>query len=456
MKNIFFSLIIIFSISSFAQDGRLDPTFNPTANLNDEVRAIAVQADGKILIGGWFTENGNYSIIRLNRDGSTDTGFNHPSGLISGINDIVVQPDQKILVGGGYPGFLKRLNADGSLDPTFDARLEPDGVIWAIKVMEDKSIIVSGLFGKINSTPIQSLAKLSSLGEVDSTFDFNLPLDIFVDDFEFQSDGKLILTGVYDPDPDPQMLVFSRYNPDGSLDGSFAAAQQTSGNYIYDIEIDQDDRILVSGPFTKIGGTTRYNLARLDKDGSLDSTFDSYNFPQNGTTYTIFGVKALDDGKYFINGSFNIYDGHNSFSIAKLNNNGTFDTSFDIGSGPNGYVDATYIQEDGKILIGGEFTAFDGTSINRIARLGNTLSINDYTFGKDIRVYPNPFKEVLNFEGFANESITISIYSLTGQLIKSQTLSHLRSVDTESMTKGMYIARISNGENFRAFKIIKE
>ncbi|HLW32032.1 MAG TPA: T9SS type A sorting domain-containing protein [Aequorivita sp.] len=456
MKNIVQTLIFLASIYSFCQDGQLDTSFNPTVNLNNEVRAIAEQADGKILIGGWFTENGSYSIHRLNQDGSLDAGFDYPPGFIGGINAIVVQPDNKIIVGGGYPGFLKRLNENGSLDPTFDARIQEDDVISSIKLLADNNILVSGVFTQINSTHIQSFAKLSPLGSVDYTFDLNLQSDTYIDDFEVQADGKIIIAGVHDPNPGPQRIILSRYNPDGSLDPSFMAAQQTIGNYIYDIEIDQNDKILVSGPFTKIGSVTRYNLARLNGDGSLDTSFDSYNLPENGTTYTIFGIRALEDGKYFINGTFNIYNDRNSFSIAKINNDGTIDPSFNMGTGPNEYVWSSCIQNDGKIVIGGDFTAYDGTSINRIARLGNTLSIIENPFAEGIRVYPNPFKDVINIAGLDNSPISVSIYSLTGQLIKTETLNHLKTIDTQALASGMYLARIGNGEYSKSVKLVKE
>ena len=457
MKYIIQFLIFLSVLYSFGQDGQLDTSFNPTVNLNNEVRAITEQADGKVLIGGWFTDNGAYTIHRLNQDGSLDTGFNYPPGFIGGINAIVVQPDNKIIVGGGYPGFLKRLNENGSLDPTFDARLEENEVISSIKLLADNSILVAGIFTQINSTPIQSFAKLSPLGSVDYTFDLNLPVDTYIDDFEVQTDGKIIITGAYDPDPSSQVIIFSRYNADGSPDPSFLAAQQTIGNYIYDIEIDQNDKILVSGPFLKIGDITRYSLARLHKDGSLDTSFDSYNLPQNGTTYTIFGVKALEDGKYFINGTFNIYNDKNSFSIAKINNDGTIDTSFNTaGSGPNDFVWSSCIQNDGKILIGGDFTVYNGTPINRIARLGNTLSIDDNPFANGVRVYPNPFKNAINIAGLDNGPITVSIYNLTGQLIKTETMGHLKTINTQALASGMYLALIGNGEYSQTVRLVKE
>lgn len=456
MKKIVRIIIFFSAIFGFGQDGQLDTSFNPTVSLNKEVRAIAEQADGKILIGGWFTENGVYAIHRLNQDGSLDTGFDYPPGFIGGINAIVVQPDNKIIVGGGYPGFLKRLNENGSLDPTFDARMEENEVVSTIKILADNTILVAGLFTRINSTPIQSLAKLSPLGSVDNNFDLNLQTDTYIDDFEVQADGKIIIAGVHDPNPGPQRIILSRYNPDGSADPSFVAAQQTTGNYIYDIEIDKSDKILVSGPFLKIGEVTRYSLARLHNDGTLDTSFDSYNLPQNGTTYTIFGVKALDDGKYFINGTFNIYNDRNSFSIAKIKNNGTIDTSFNIGTGPNDYVWSSCIQNDGKVLIGGDFTAYDGTSINRIARLGNTLSIVENPFGEGIHVYPNPFNDSIHIAGLEDGSLTVSVYSLTGQLIKTETLNHFKTLPTHALANGVYLVRMDMGGYSKTVRMVKE
>ena len=115
-------------IARLNRDGSTDTTFNAGAGANASVRALAVQSDGKVVIGGFFTTVASTArpyLARLNANGSLDAAFN--AGLNGQINAILLQPDGKILIGGQFTsagGNLRnnvaRLNADGTLDNTFD------------------------------------------------------------------------------------------------------------------------------------------------------------------------------------------------------------------------------------------------------------------------------------------------------------------------------------------------
>ncbi len=142
------------ALAASASDG-----FDPGANA--QVRALVVQPDGKILVGGWFTTLGkdtvgnpvtrNY-IGRLNHDGSPDTTFN--PGASNFVRALAVQPDGKILVGGDFTrlggggtgtefrNYIGRLNADGSLDTTFNPGT--NGYVYALAVQPDGKILVGG------------------------------------------------------------------------------------------------------------------------------------------------------------------------------------------------------------------------------------------------------------------------------------------------------------------------
>ncbi len=152
-------------------------------------------------------------------------------------------------------------------------------------------------------------------------------------DLAVQADGKTIITG--QNDESNQYKLFRRFFPNGTFDPSFNGDES---HYIYDIKIQEDGKIMISGPLQEYQNIARNGLVRLNIDGSLDTSFDSYNLPQNGTYSTIFDVTILNDGKYFINGAFNIYNDVSSNFIAKINSDGTIDSFFNIGSGPNDYV----------------------------------------------------------------------------------------------------------------------
>jgi uncharacterized delta-60 repeat protein len=438
-------LLLFVSNLVLCQEGQLDASFNP--NINNSVISIAVQNDNKILIG-------SNVLIRLKEDGTIDTSFY--IGTVSGsVNDIFVQADNKIVAVGNAPSYIKRLNEDGSLDTSFNfPGATINGWINKVEVLNNGKIIIAGIFDQIGSIPIEAIARLNSDGSLDTSFNLNLPPVSGIRAISIQPDGKILIAGQNDETTN-QYRIFRRYLSNGALDTSFNGDEE---NYIYDIETQQDGKIMISGPFDEYNNTTRYNVARLNNDGTLDASFNSYNTPHNGTNYTIFDVTILNDGKYFINGSFSIYDSVTSNYIAKINHDGTIDTSFNIGAGPNNYVWETQVQQDGKILIGGDFTSYNGNSINHLARLdNNVLSTSQQSFIEGFTVYPNPAKDKVNIR--LNNSLetaaVLTIYSLTGQLLKRKKLTDCKIIDISSLTKGTYILSLKSGAQIATSKIVK-
>ena len=142
----------------------------------------------------------------------------------------------------------------------------------------------------------------------------------------------------------------------------------------------------------------------------------------------------------------------------KINNDGTIDTSFDIGTGPNDFVWETCVQNDGKILIGGDFTAYNQTAISKIARLDNSvLSTNTSVFENTNFLYPNPTKNTIrvNIDNIKTDA-TAHIYALTGELIKIELLNKNKLIDLSGLTNGIYLIDILNGTQILSTKIIKE
>ncbi len=384
-------------------DGTVDTTFNPGAN-GLVVTALAVQPDGKILVGGDFTMLGGGGtgttprsrIGRLNADGSLDTTFD--PGANGDIYTLAVQPDGKILVGGSFTmlggsgtgttprGRIGRLNADGSLDTTFDPGANAD--VFTLAVQPDGKILVGGWFtmvggGGAGTTPRYSLARLHTNGTLDTSFDPGA--NSYVGDLALQPDGKILVGGPF------TMLGgggtgttarshIGRLNADGSLDTTFNPGANAR---LQELIVQPDGKILVAGDFTALGGgtgtTTRNHLGRLHADGSLDTSF---NPGANGSVYAL-ALQA--DGKIVAAGPFTEL-GEGIFTtarifIGRLHADGSLDTT--LNPGANGAVYAVAVQPDGKILVGGSFTALGGgtgtTTRNRIGRL-NADGTVDTTF----------------------------------------------------------------------------
>jgi len=187
--------------------GELDTNFNASAygTINGSINAVKKQPDGKILVGGFFSEANGVAapgIARLNIDGSIDTSFNTQNlfnalGVGASVNAIAVQTDGKILVGGFLisPGGilqsgLIRINSDGSIDGAFNMFIV-NGIIFDIEIQPDNKIVVGGGFTGPNAT--QNIVRLNSNGTVDATF--SSIAGITVKDLEIQTDGRVIIGG---------------------------------------------------------------------------------------------------------------------------------------------------------------------------------------------------------------------------------------------------------------------
>jgi uncharacterized delta-60 repeat protein len=154
----------------------------------------------------------------------------------------------------------------------------------------------------------------------------------------------------------------ARLNADGTLDTTF---NPNANNYVYSIATQSDGKILVGGLFTSIGGQTRNKIARLNTDGTADSTFDP------NADSIVFSIATQSDGKILVGGIFTNIGGQTRNRIARLNADGTLDSTFDPNADNGVYSIA--IQSDGKILVGGAFTSIGigGQPRNYIARLTN-------------------------------------------------------------------------------------
>ena len=129
-----------------------------------------------------------------------------------------------------------------------------------------------------------------------------------------------------------------------------------------------DGKVIIGGVFSAVDGTAAGSIARLNADGSLDNTFNSGGAGFGTGTPTIYAIVPTADGKILVGGIFTTYNGVARKNILRLNADGTLDTSFDPGTGPSNSVFAMAVQTDGKIIIGGSFATYKGQAANRIAR----------------------------------------------------------------------------------------
>ncbi|MGF6214449.1 IPTL-CTERM sorting domain-containing protein [Comamonas sp. 4034] len=337
-------------VARFNADDSLDTSFKVTTN--SYVRTVAVQSDGKILIGGDFnyvTGTGSASavtssgIARLNADGTVDSTFhNVPLFKVnSPVRSIVVQPNGKILVGGYFTSFdgvprsyLVRLNTDGTQDGSFAAL--PNNQVEDIKLLADGKIVIAGSFTQVQGTSIRGVARLNADGTLDNTFvpNANNPAapngssgGLFpVYQIAIQADNKIVVNGGPLKFADEWHRGVVRLNTDGTPDSAFNPFINDWGYAVALQTVGGEEKILAGGRFTVVGqrdiatdapvGTdiVRRGIARFNADGTVDADFDT----SNGTDLPVLAVLPNNDGTVYIGGQFTSVTGMVRRGIARL------------------------------------------------------------------------------------------------------------------------------------------
>lgn len=340
--------------------------------------AIAVQPDDKILLTGYLDtlDNGgadDFAVVRYNPDGSLDTGFGSNGIAVTDLGEdgdsysIAVQADGKILLGGQISDDMSidfaiaRYTSNGVLDNTFDS----DGIVrtnvsspadqgFSIAIQPDGKILLGGIGFTFPNTHY-TLVRYKPDGSLDPGFGVNgiVITNVVVEgggapygSIVVQPDGKILFIG--------QGNALVRYNSDGSLDDGFGSnGTVTSAIEAYSIVLQTDGKI-VAGGYVGDGFDHDFAVARYNVNGTLDVSFDgdgvrTENFSATWDEATF--VVVQPDGKILLNGF-----SESGKILVRYNSDGSLDTSFD-GDGiliTVGYANRPIaLQSDGQILLGG-------------------------------------------------------------------------------------------------------
>ena len=368
-------------------NGDLDPTFTITnTGLNGPVTILGLQSDGKIIIGGEFTAFNDLTprnhIARLNTNGSLDTLYDPLDGVFIASDtpqlvDLKVQSDNQALIGGYFNRYngtprnnIARVNTTGSLDTSFDpgtgvGKTGGGASVNALAIQpSDGKVLVGGDFDSYNGTPKNFLARLSSTGALEAAFPTASP-DGIVYAIAIQAGGKILIGGSFTHVGTTARSGIARLNNDGTLDTDFhPVGIGPTGQSVNSIAL-QEDKIYIAGNFSTYNGASRNGIARLNSDGSLDTTFDP-GTGIGGTTPYLLTVVPQPDGRILIGGSFSTFNGSGTLNFARLNNNGSMDWTFLSRMSNDGIVNAILLQPDGKIVIGGAFSGYLTRLLNKI------------------------------------------------------------------------------------------
>jgi uncharacterized delta-60 repeat protein len=346
----------------------------PVGDISSDVAAVALQPDGKIVLVGGCVDAGTvwkFCVVRLNADGGLDTTFDGPAGTGNGrfmfeigttgngARAVAIQPDGKILisgicVNGGFVRFcLARLNVDGSFDTSFVGPASTASGRFSFSIVgendyptllalqPDGRILVAGYCARGGATPTCA-ARLNADGSFDTSFRPSSPYgagkyvfdvvddnDNYNESIALQPDGKIVLAG-YCPNSTSSQYFFciARLTASGALDSTFSTdgklkfSSTTGEDLLRRIAIQPDGKIVAVGRCSNI-----VCLARINSNGTLDTTFD--------------GPESLNPG----NGKF----------------------SLTLGAGFSEMPNVA-LQPDGKILVAAKCSG-DGGAVC-VARLG--------------------------------------------------------------------------------------
>lgn len=283
-----------------------------------------IQSDGKILIGGEFTGlNGNTRnyLVRLNSDGTEDTVFytNLGTSFDATMRAIAIQSDGKILVGGQFTdlngntrNYLVRLNSDGTEDIAFYANLGTgfNDTVYNISVQSDGKILVGGYFLTLNGNTRNKLVRLNSNGTEDTAFYTNLGAGFngTTLSLSVQNNNRILVGGSFSTFKGNSRKYIVRLNSDGTEDTNFYNTLVTGaglGSYVYIINVQSNQKILIGGSFISLNALTRNRLIRLNynkifnissnmAEGLYSASFDAYEnnqYFQQSNIYVPYGLR---------------------------------------------------------------------------------------------------------------------------------------------------------------------
>lgn len=373
-------------------DGTQDTTFNVGTGFEATVTAVGIQPDGKITVIGQFTTySGSLAngVVRLNTDGTRDNTFNTKAGINTTVGNqgaVIPLSSESTVIAAGFTGnkvgYLSYLNNSGSeASSNLVSSYGLNGNVNSIISQSDGKLIVGGAFNTYSGSVTQSfIARLNTDYTVDPTFNIGAGFNTSVVALVTQSNGKIIAGGAFSSYSGSFQFRIARLNTDGTLDTSFDIGGGTVGfnNTVNALVVQPDQKILVGGAFTTYSGSVKQGIVRLNPNGTAD-TGSSWNQGIGITTSTIVSTLARQlDGKILIGGTFTTYSGSGATRIARLNVSGTIDTgsTWNSGAGLNNGVNIIEIQSDQKILAGGVFTAYSGSGASRIARINTNGTID--------------------------------------------------------------------------------
>ena len=262
----------------------------------------------------------------------------------------------------------------GSPDVAFSPAAGMNDSVLALALQSDGTIVAGGNFSIANGAALNHLVRLNTDGTLDTGFLGGLAgANGSVNALVSQTDDRIVIGGAFTSVDNITRYRIARLMTDGSLDTSFNPGSGVDNSVFALAEtfIGGSRAIYVGGAFTTVNGQSLPALARLNNNGLVDSTFNP-GLGANGPVYAVAPYPAgaiYNAGQVLAGGAFSNFNNYAVGNLVRLNVDGSMDTNFIANAVANGTVRALAIQLDGGILIGGDFTSVNGTALSHVARL---------------------------------------------------------------------------------------
>lgn len=505
------------TVTIFVDDFTITPNLSNAIRANNVVKLAEFQKPGKIIIAGSFTQYNNIArnnIARLNTDLTLDWSFYSagPSPSSFPPTDMAVQQDGKIIVVGAFAGFsggshgtgIARLLPNGAIDTNFNSGgIGIEGNVgytnkhnYTCAIQDDGKILIGGDFWSYNGIKRLGIVRLNSNGGIDNTFN---PIDLnnnyyrsVITKIVVQPDGKILISGNFSSAiAGVSYKNLIRLNPNGQIDQSLAMGDLAGSSIHSDLigalyspignmTMLSNGKILLSGAFDKYNDTNVHNLVQIMPNGIVDQNFN-YSAGVNRGIYSV--VEEPSSNKLLIAGDFDTYNEQAVKKLIRLNSDGGLDSTFSIGTGTLDpfsstcdychYVRIIKKQPDGKIIVGGKFTMFNGLQAGYITRIYGDSGVQarnngieyiseaeiDVNIENKVIVYPNPSKGnfIFDLTQDKNNYNILEIYNLLGVKVFTTSISpqEVNSINLSALANGYYLARLENQERTTIIKLIK-
>ncbi len=389
MKNFFACLLLLngLALAVIAQPGSIDLTFNPAAGANQTVRSTAIFPNGRIVLGGDFSQYAGASRTRIAMatvNGANIATFNPGTGADNTVHAVAIQPsDEKIIISGMFNFYngvarrgIARIDTNGTLDATFTVGTGFNGGAYGhygLAIQPNGKILVGGLFTSYNGVSAKYIARLNTNGSLDAGFTTNTGTgaNAQIYGLELLPNGKIVIGGSFTQFNGTLLNYIARLDSTGALDATFTPGTGTDA-MVQCIKLLPNGQMLVGGMFTYYDGNPAPGIARINSNGTFDNTFNP-GTGAGGPAPNVYAISVQPDGKIILTGEFTLWNGVTANRIVRLNANGSVDATFNTGTGFTSYAPANHLLPDGKILVNGSFTGYNGTTRNRICRINGNL-----------------------------------------------------------------------------------